>query len=176
MNKTFMRFCSMLLTFVMVINLLPINILATEIQESIDARDMNVEVVHTESTGMEDAYIVEEVIDGRTEFSKEYRLSNGLHMAAMFAEPVHYELDGKWEEIDNTLKISNGMYVNTAGVWDVSFPQQLNANAPVSITKDGYTLSFYMSGELRSGSGNLEECYRGIRFFLFKGSGAEFSD
>lgn len=162
MNKTFMRFCSMLLTIIMVINLLPINILATEIQESIDARDINVEVVHTESTGMEDAYIVEEVIDGRTEFSKEYRLSNGLHMAAMFAEPVHYELDGKWEEIDNTLKISNGMYVNTAGVWDVSFPQQLNTNAPVSITKDGYTLSFYMSGEMRSGSGNLEVAAIGV--------------
>ena len=156
MAKILIRFLSMLLTIVMVINLLPINILATEIQEAIEAADINDEVVNAESTGMEDAYIVEEVIDGRTEYSKEYRLSNGLHMAAMYVEPVHYEADGKWEEIDNTLRISNGMYVNTAGVWDVSFPQQLNINAPVTITKDGYTLSFYMDGEMRSNSSNLE--------------------
>lgn len=155
MNKILMRFFSMLLTIVMIINLLPINILATEIQEVIDATDSNAEVVNAESTGMEDAYIIEEVIDRRTEYSKEYRLSNGLHMAAMYVEPVHYETDGKWEEIDNTLRISNGMYVNTAGVWDVSFPQQLNINAPVTITKDGYTLSFYMDGEMRSNSSNL---------------------
>lgn len=156
MAKILIRFLSMLLTIVMVINLLPINILATEIQEAIEDADINDEVVNAESTGMEDAYIVEEVIDGRTEYSKEYRLSNGLHMAAMYVEPVHYETDGKWEEIDNTLRIYNGMYVNTAGVWDVSFPQELNINAPVTITKDGYTLSFYMDGEMRSNSSNLE--------------------
>jgi hypothetical protein len=85
----------MLLTIVMVINLLPINILATESQEAIEDADINDEVVNAESTGMEDAYIVEEVIDGRTEYSKEYRLSNGLHMTAMYVEPVHYETDGK---------------------------------------------------------------------------------
>jgi hypothetical protein len=77
-------------------------------------------------------------------------------MAVVYNDPVHYEQDGQWVEIDNTLKAQlNGTYTNTAGVWDVSFPNQLTQNNRISIAKDGYTLSFGMAGELRT-SGDLE--------------------
>ena len=73
-------------------------------------------------------------------------------MAAVYADAVHYQKDGQWEPIDNTLKLSGGAYVNTTGVWQVSLPQQFSSGSPVTITKDGYTLSFHLAGALRSGN------------------------
>ena len=113
MKTYFMRFFSMLLAVVMLINLLPLNVIATELQEEISTSEMS-----TESTENNDAYILEEVVEKRTETSKEYVLSNGLHLSAVYADAVHYENDGEWEEIDNTLKLSKNRtgnaYINTA--------------------------------------------------------------
>ena len=77
-------------------------------------------------------------------------------MAVVYPEAVHYDKDGQWEQIDNTLKAggigSNAVYTTTAGEWSVSFPQQLSGNKRISVTRDGYTLSFGLAGQLRSGS------------------------
>ena len=144
MHSKLFRLGCVILTVVMLCNMLPLQAFAEEAKKP-------VENTVTEST-TEDAHVVEEVKDRRTEFTKQFKLSNGLHLATVYAEPVHYEKDGQWQEIDNTLKTAGtgatARYTNTAGLWDVSFPQQLSGNA-VSIEKDGYTLSFYMSGELR---------------------------
>ena len=156
MNKTFMRFCSMMLAMVLLFNMLPMSIFASELQERQEIEDDITVDTETTSADLEDMYIVEEIIDGRTEYSKEYLMSNGLHMTTVYAEPIHYGENGEWEEIDNTLKPTADSYVNTAGVWSVSFPKQLDSDTPVSITKDGYTLSFYMEGELRTNNDALQ--------------------
>ena len=164
MGKVFNRMLSILLVLTMVFQLLPLNCFSLEV-----TADENIEQVIdtsiTEPSSAEDtdsyerletAQIVEEDISKRDESYKEFILNNGSRMAALYPSPVHYENDGQWEEIDNTLKASGANYVNTAGVWEVSFPQNLSKNNAVTIEKDGYTLSFFMAGELRSGSGNLE--------------------
>ncbi len=151
MLKRFLRICSVLLTLVMLFNMLPLNAVA---QEYISAEAT--ETVATKQDNTSSAKIVAEVKENRSKFSKEFMLDNGLYVSAVYAQPVHYEKDGQWEEIDNTLQInSDGTYSNKAGVWDVHFPQQLTTNSDISITKDGYTLSFRMAGELRQ-PGNLE--------------------
>ena len=160
MSKTLMRFCSMLLAFVMLLNMMPLNIMASELQEKSASEEAygatadESEMLAEKEDSAEDAYIVAEIVENRTESSKEYVLSNGLHMFTMYADPVHYEEDGQWEEIDNTLTISDGYYENTAGIWDVSLPEELDSDNAVSVTKDGYTLSFYMTGELRFAANN----------------------
>ena len=101
-----------------------------------------------------DLEVVEEVTENRTEFSKEFKMSNGLHMAAVYGSAVHYQKDGVWEEIDNTLVASvsgiDSVYTNTAGVWTISFPEQLASGNQIAITKDGYTLRFGMAGQLKN--------------------------
>jgi len=103
---------------------------------------------------MAEASIVEEIVEKRTQYSKEFLLSNGLCLAVVYPEAVHYEKNNTWEEIDNTLKAvgsgSNGVLTNTAGAWQVTFPQQLTGNNMVSVTRAGYTLSFGMAGEIRT--------------------------
>ena len=150
MTKKFLRICSVLLTLVMLINMFPLNAFAEEYLTSSPT------AVSAENTNSSNSQIVAEVEEHRTKFSKKFMLSNGLYVSAVYAQPVHYEADGTWKEIDNTLRLSaDGTYSNTAGVWDVSFPRQLTKNNAITISKDGYTLSFGMAGELRQ-PGNLE--------------------
>lgn len=149
MKNTLFRLLSILLVVVMVINMLPMTVFAEQYTESQTAETST-------AAELSPAQIVEEVISGRTEFSKEFKLDNGLHIAAVYPEAVHYEKDGQWEEIDNTLKSRlNGTYTNTSGLWDITFPKQLTGASSITVTKDGYTLSFGMAGQLRQ-SGNLE--------------------
>lgn len=157
MCKFMKQSLSILLALVLVINLLPLNVLSIGTSISVEEDDNTVTTVTTPYERSSTAKIVEEDTSKRSEYYKEFVLNNGLRMATVYPYAVHYEQDGKWEEIDNTLKVSGSSYVNTAGKWAVSFPQKLSNNNAVTIQKDGYTLSFYMAGELRSSNtGNLE--------------------
>ena len=155
MFKQFLRCVSTLLVLVMLVNMVPVQALgelqAGEIGQISGTKPITTTpTISTNST--EPATIVTEVPEGRSEYSKEFLLSNGLHMATVYAEPVHYEKDGKWEDIDNTLVANlDGTYKNTAGPWEVSFPQSFGSSQSISITKDGYTLSFGMPQRLTSG-------------------------
>lgn len=98
--------------------------------------------------------VVEEDESRRSEFSKEFVLNNGLRLATIYPSAVHYEDNGTWKDIDNTLiaAISDGksVYTNTAGKWCIRFPQSLSGSDMIDITMDKYTLQFGMAGELRS--------------------------
>lgn len=52
---------------------------------------------------MTEEAILEELEEKRNEYSKEFLTDKGNHMAVVYAEAVHYEEDGKWKEIDNSL-------------------------------------------------------------------------
>ena len=75
MNKLLSRICSLIVVFSMLMHLAPINAFAAETQSGVTTSNNT-----TAST--EDAYILEEIVENRTEYSKEYLLSNGLHLAA----------------------------------------------------------------------------------------------
>ena len=146
MEKPFFKICSFLLTVILLMNMLPMSVFAEGF------KDHQAAVAET----AKDAKIVAEVVENRTEYTKEFKLDNGLFAAAVYSHPVHFLQDGQWLDIDNTLKAStDGVFINTAGVWDVLLPQQLSKGEPISIIKDGYTLSFQMGGELRQ-QGDLE--------------------
>ena len=153
--KRFYRVCSLLLILCFLVNMLPIDVLASESQDSqqsslMDPTDLSTGALVVE--GKEDAYILGEILEERTAYSKTFRLSNGLNIAALYSEPVHYQKSGKWEEIDNTLQLTStrtgSTYTNTAGSWQISFPQQLNDHTGVSIHAEDHSLHFQMTGQL----------------------------
>ncbi len=148
MRKNILRVTSMLLVITMLLNWIPlVGIAANEPTKEIER-------ITTEETAEQQnaAVVVEEIVDKRTEYTKWFRMDNGLYAAAVYSEPVHYEKDGAWVQIDNTLQASaDGGIINTAGIWDVEFPNQMSAESSIHITKDGYTLAFSMGGELHSG-------------------------
>ena len=160
MKKLWLRVCSLVLVAVMMVQSLPVSAFAdqTDTLPPASTEDF-IELDKMEDLSeinLKDVQVLEENVDGRTEFSKEFLLNNGLNLAVIYDSAVHFEKNGQWEEIDNTLQAkANGTYANKAGVWEVAFPQQLTENNQITITKDGYTLSFGMAGELRQQS-NLE--------------------
>ena len=148
MFNRIMKAICLILVAALLFNLLPAQALAEQ---------LHISTQDTIAQAEEAATIVAEVVENRTEYSKEYILSNGLHMAQVYAYPVHYETADGWKDIDNTLTAHvDGTYRNAAGIWQVSFPQTLGQGFPVSITKDGYTLSFSLSGKLSAGGGGAQ--------------------
>lgn len=80
-------------------------------QEMIDKRPQNeseeVQKIITEETGKRDQY------------TKYFLTEQNAHMVAMYPDPVHYEEDGQWKDIDNTLTLQENedneqVYQNTA--------------------------------------------------------------
>lgn len=150
MGKKAMRICSLMLTAVLVFNMLPLNAMAEDFQDVVQSAVSNMDSVNTSNV---EAHVLGENIERRTEFSKEFQLSDGSSMLVVYPEAVHYDENGQWEEIDNTLSLTTaGTYATTAGDWNVSFPQQLTTENKITITQNGYTLGIGMSGQLRSGS------------------------
>ena len=146
--QKFLKLSSLVLAIIMLVNMLPMQTIAAE-KTAVQTQTPTV----TQTAATPADIDPEEVVAHRTKYTKEFNLGGGLFMAAVYPDAVHYETADGWKEIDNTLKLStDGSYGNTAGDWQVSFPDQLSAVEGVTVTKDGYTLSFTMAGEIR-GSG-----------------------
>ena len=94
------------------------------------------------SQGGSEPVIVEEDIALRGTYEKHFIMSDGSSMAVAYNEPVHYEEDGQWFEIDNTLvETKGGRIANVKGLENVSFSQEPSQELVV-IEKDGYTISW----------------------------------
>ena len=95
------------------------------------------------SQGGSEPVIVEEDIALRGTYEKHFIMSDGSNMAVAYNEPVHYEEDGQWFEIDNTLVETKGggRIANVKGLENVSFSQEPSQELVV-IEKDGYTISW----------------------------------
>ena len=168
MCKIIYRSLSIILVLTLVVQLLPLSCFAADAAESgepiSEATTPEAEPLVPSEGPMEEEpteeeketpppQIVEEDLRKRDEYYKEFLLDNGQRLATVYPTAVHYQKDGQWEEIDNTLTLTGTAYTNTAGPWSVQFPQRLSGSNAISITKDGFTVSFSMSGELTSGGG-----------------------
>ena len=151
MVNRFIKLLSMFLAVVLLVNMLPLGIMAQDLQNSLSAKPTVTETVAEADTA--DAEIVAEIPEKRTQYSKEFQLSNGLRMATVYAEPVHYKTAEGWKEIDNTLVAkADGTYTNADAPWSVFFPKELTSENKVTVNVDGYSLSFIMDGQIRKSS------------------------
>lgn len=91
------------------------------------------------------AKIVSEVTEMREESVKYFLCDDGSYIAATYAAPVHYNENGVWKEIDNTLtpssKSGETVY-STKGGLNVTVPSDLESGKRFTATNGGYTISF----------------------------------
>ncbi len=84
----------------------------------------------------------------RDEFSKHYTLKNGENFAVIFPEPVHYydENEG-WKDVDNrlTYNATTQKYISANPKFTTAFADNAASDELVSITADGYTVSWSIS-------------------------------
>ena len=97
--------------------------------------------------------IVGEDTTRRTSNEKHFRKADGSFVQISYDEPIHYEKDGKWEEIDNTLiekqRTDGSKYLtNKASDVDVELPTSSGTKNPVKISHNGYTLSWNLKNQL----------------------------
>ena len=88
--------------------------------------------------------IVGELTDQRSEDTKRLRRADGAIELVMYSTPVHYEADGKWKNIDNTLISKTNekdvkTYENLASDFKVRFGAEENV---ITVEYKGETLTF----------------------------------
>ena len=143
MKKRIFRPLVWILTVAMLLQTTPI-VLAQEKPETA----MTV-AAETESISDDTVHIVEEDISKRTVNTKTYRRSDGSYTAAVYPYAVHYEEDGAYKDIDNTLTLQTDKdgkrsYVNAANALKVALPTAMSAENRVRVSNKGHVLAFYL--------------------------------
>lgn len=117
------------------------------------------EIPETENENNEPV-VVQELEEERNENTKHFLMSDQTVKAVVYSEPVHYEENGKWLDIDNSLEYEketsdddfNG-YKTKNGDFDVKFAKNANSSKLITISKDKYSLSWNLLNKAKAISG-----------------------
>ena len=100
--------------------------------------------------------IIAEDLSRRDETTKHFIMSDGTRKAVKYSNPIHFEKDGEWVDIDNTLSYDKERdeYINGESSFKVAFNKNFNSDNLFTIENKGYTLSweYKTSSILRKGS------------------------
>lgn len=96
------------------------------------------------------AKIVREITELREESVKHFLCEDGSYIAATYSSPVHYQENGEWKEIDNSLSLDRTTlsvsgkptYTTKAGGLSVSIPQNFSDGQKITAQNKGYEISF----------------------------------
>ena len=131
-KNIWLKVLSMILTLALLISCVPNQVYAMAgeaLAAMLNAEDTA--VLHPDATPdpvLSTARIVAEDESRRGETYKEYIMNNGLRLATLYPSAIHYEDDGEWKDIDNTLvsAISSGkaVYQNVAGGLECALPPE----------------------------------------------------
>lgn len=91
--------------------------------------------------------IVKEVVEKREESIKHFLKDDNTYEAVVYPSPVHYKVNGKWEDIDNTLEQTkdengNDILENKKNDYKVKIAKKSNSERLIHIKKDKYELSW----------------------------------
>ena len=103
--------------------------------------------INEQSTVEEPVYIIGEIENLRTEYSKTYEQSDGSCVAVVSAEPVHF-YDSKnesWEEYDNRLSYNEDTEIyesnESSSDMKVSLPKVIDEQNDIEVEANGYKVS-----------------------------------
>ena len=146
------------LAIVFILQLMPLSTIATQLSTPTVVNENNLIEDIDLSSG-----IVSEVESLRDEYTKHFRCEDGSFIAATYNEPIHYRVNNRWEEIDNTLvsdsegvsvesvAYKNAKYSITKTSTPITFPENIN-NGKITIKNGNNTVSF----GAKSNSANAE--------------------
>ena len=147
MKKKTKKMCkalSVFLAFLIVVQILPLQVLAENVTDAIAHQQFVNDVVNnpTLENNTSNAEILYEVEEKRDEYTKVYKKSDGSYTAIMTEEPLHYLYNGEWEEINNSMSLNGSLYTNLDNLFNVELPETIDSNENLTVEKDGYELSF----------------------------------
>ena len=125
-----------------------------------------VDPIPAEDSAAEDEnvpFIIGEDNEQRTESLKHFRLSDGTYLMVDYGESVHYESNGDWLDIDNTLVSRDGRYENARGGNKVSFSADEYSDELYTLESDGHRLTLVASS-------HLTDCLPSVPLLLLRSS------
>ena len=159
-GKTLFRAIALIMSCVLTVYFLPLHGMAVvaETSPSVATSPTETTAEATEPT------ILCEDISLREENVKHFLMSNHTYRAVVYSTPVHYQKDGKWVDIDNTLTAQAAVsdedfsgQITADGPFKVKFANNINSSKLVRIDKDDYRISWaYQSATKRNANGNVK--------------------
>ena len=101
MRNIWKKLTASLLALVLTVQLLPVSALADEFEIDDERHD---------TFTYEQPDVSGEIPELRGEYEKHFSLSDGTYSAVVYPYPVHYDSNGTWQEIDNTLRAGTEQY------------------------------------------------------------------
>lgn len=142
-RKSLTKVLSIILATLFVIEILPFTVFAAELETYNHALE-----VQTETTDVVESPIAFEVTEEREENIKVYQREDGTFSAFTSAVPIHYEENGEWKDIDNTLiekEVDNKtVLINKDNSYQVEFPEQLTSDAEIKLDNGEAEIAFSM--------------------------------
>ncbi|MBU1093262.1 MAG: DNRLRE domain-containing protein [Firmicutes bacterium] len=86
--------------------------------------------------------IQSEVLEQREASSKTFRKVDGTYVTALYKDVIHFQEDGKWEQIDNSLNDLGDDLENKANQFKVKFPKNLDDNKQIKLSMEGYSIDW----------------------------------
>lgn len=149
MKKNIYKIIAFTLVFVMIFNFSSVTL--AKGLEVITEDKQNETLINTQNTEQEEANIVGEDKSKRKLNEKHFILTNGTTLVAMYSENVHFENNGKMEDIDNSLEEiqleNETVYKNKSNSYKAQFAKTTEENNKmVSLESDGYGINWFMEG------------------------------
>lgn len=142
-RKSLTKVLSIILATLFVIEILPFTVFAAELETYNHALELQPEI-----TDAAESPISFEVVEEREENIKVYQREDGTFSAFTSAVPIHYEENGEWKDIDNTLiekKVDNKtVLINKDNSYQVEFPEQLTSDAEIKLDNGEAEIAFSM--------------------------------
>ena len=105
MRNFWKKLTASLLALVLTVQLLPVSALTDEFEIDDERHD---------TFTYEQPDVSGEISELRGEYEKHFSLSDGTYSAVVYPYPVHYDSNGTWQEIDNTLRFGSETYMVAA--------------------------------------------------------------
>lgn len=84
--------------------------------------------------------IESEMIDERTANTKTFRKVDGTYEVVIYNDVIHYQKDGKWKKIDNSLLDSGSELETIDNQFKIKFPKTINENKQIKLDIDDYSI------------------------------------
>lgn len=146
--KILLKIVAFSLAILLIVQILPLSIVSTAINNNLIIEKSEIERLKNETP-----IFVSEVDTLRDEYTKHFRCEDGTFVAVVYNTPVHYQENGKWKDIDNTLVsntqnsiakntfVNNEKYSITKTATPITFPESIN-NGKITIARGNNVISF----------------------------------
>ena len=156
MKHKMLKLLSLILAVIMTVQLIPQSVFSAAAQSISEALEEETIIYENEESENEtvdeqenELTVIGEDKSRREANVKHYIMNDGSMMAVSYSQDVHYEENGEWIDIDNTLSEEDAKdsddydgYSNKSNSFNVKFAKKADKKKLVTVTQDKYSLSW----------------------------------